>query len=531
MAPFVHCDNLVKIYKVADLEVVALQGLDLEVEAGEMMALVGASGSGKSTLLNVLGGLDTPSAGQVTTAGRDLLALSPAERTHYRRHTVGFLWQHPSRNLLPYLTAAENVAMPLQFTARSLRERRLRVEELLDLVSLSDRGDFRPDRLSGGEQQRAGLAVALANRPPLLLADEPTGQLDSALAQQVFTTLRRINEALGTTIIIVTHDPQIAAQVDRVVAIRDGRTSTEIRRLGLGDGEEAEEWVILDRAGRLQIPQPYVDALALRGRVKVRLETGHVSVWPAWRSAVEAVKPEVRVELEPAEDRMEERAPVLKLHDLSRVFDDGPEPITAVRNVSLSLPTGRLVVFQGRSGSGKTTLLNLMGGLDEPTSGTVTLEGRSLAGMSEAERLELRRRRVSFVFQSFGLLPYLTAAENVEAPLRLLRLERSERRARVTEALKWVDLASRARHRVHELSGGEQQRVALARALVARPALILADEPTGQLDTETGAEIFALLRALVDALRLTVVVASHDPKATAVADQVFVMQDGSLTEP
>ena len=280
--PFVLCENLVKIYKVADLEVVALQGLDLEVLPGEMVALVGSSGSGKSTLLNVIGGLDTPSAGGVWVGGRDLLKVSERERVSFKREVVGFVWQQPHRNLLPYLSAQENVELPMILAGARGGERRERARDLLEMVGLADRAGFRPDRLSGGQQQRVALAVALANRPPLLLADEPTGQVDSEAAGQVFDALRQMNQAYGTTVIVVTHDPAVARRVDRVIAIRDGRTSTEIRRRRTAEGQvfHEEEWVIMDRAGRIQIPHAYVEKLDLKERVKVQLQPDHVAVRP-----------------------------------------------------------------------------------------------------------------------------------------------------------------------------------------------------------------------------------------------------------
>jgi ABC-type lipoprotein export system ATPase subunit len=280
---FIQCNNLVKIYKVADLEVVALQGLDLEVMKGEIMALVGPSGSGKSTLLNVIGGLDTPSAGEVTVGDFDLLNMNDQQRVLYKRDVVGFVWQQPARNMLPYLTARENVELPLMLTEKRSKKRKERALELLDVLGITDRANFRPDRLSGGEQQLVALAIALANNPPLLLADELTGQIDSESAARVFDALREINKIFNTSVIVVTHDPQVAARVDRVVGIRDGRTSTEIRRQrNLKDGSmQEEEWVILDKTGRLQIPQVYVETLILEGRVKVRLEEDHISVWPA----------------------------------------------------------------------------------------------------------------------------------------------------------------------------------------------------------------------------------------------------------
>ncbi len=278
---FIECENLVKIYKIADLEVVALQGLDLLIRQGEMMALVGPSGSGKSTLMNILGGLDSPTAGRVRVGDYNLLEMSRRDQVRYRRHMVGFVWQQTSRNLLPYLTAEENVELPMALAGFPLRERRDRAADLLERVGLGDRLRHRPDRLSGGEQQRVAIAVGMANRPALLLADEPTGEVDSHSAEQIFHSLRTLNEEFGVTVMIVTHDMSVATRVDRVVGMRDGRTSTEILRRREGDvALHEEEYAILDRAGRLQLPEAYIEALDMEDRVRLHLNEDHIGVWP-----------------------------------------------------------------------------------------------------------------------------------------------------------------------------------------------------------------------------------------------------------
>lgn len=279
------CENVVKIYKVADLEVVALQGLDLLVEPGELIAIVGASGSGKSTLQNILGSVDLPTAGYVEVGGHDLISLSERRRTLYRRRIVGFVWQQTSRNLLPYLTAAENIELPMTLEGVGHSRRHERVRHLLELVGLPDRATHRAEALSGGEQQRVAVAIALANEPSVLLADEPTGELDSENASQLFETLRAVNRKLGVTIVVFTHDPLVSTQVQRTIGIRDGRTATEtLRRRGLRPGGEeydiAEELAVLDRAGRLQLPREYVSALGLDRRVRLVLERDHIAVWP-----------------------------------------------------------------------------------------------------------------------------------------------------------------------------------------------------------------------------------------------------------
>jgi len=280
--PFVICDNLVKIYKVADLEAVALQGLDLQIRKGELMAIIGNSGSGKSTFLNILGGLDRPSAGRVTVGGRDLLKLSEAQLVQYKRDVVGFVWQQTSRNLIPYLTALENVELPMIIAGRAGRKGRQWAIEMLDAVGLGARMKHKLSQMSGGEQQRVAIAIAMANNPPLLLADEPTGSVDNRTAATIFDIFRQVRSTYGTTIVIVTHDPKVMSKVDRVVAIRDGKTSTEtVRRvaLDLSDfadanmvlGETHDEYVVLDAAGRLQIPREYLEKLNIKGKVRLEM--------------------------------------------------------------------------------------------------------------------------------------------------------------------------------------------------------------------------------------------------------------------
>ena len=285
---YILCEDLFKIYKIADLEVVALRGLDLNVEAGEVVAIVGASGSGKSTLLNILAGFDAPSAGRVTVGGKDLLSMAGKEVEDYRRSDVGFIWQQTSRNLFPYLSTLENVVLPMLLTSVSADERTRRAKDLLALVGLEHRMDHTPEKLSGGEQQRVAISVALANQPPLLLADEPTGELDDATAAEILDLFGTINRELGTTVLIVTHDPEIAYKVGRVVMIRDGKMSTEIRRKvtfqrmsGTAEAEQPlEEFILVDGSGRIQIPREFLDELKIKGKARVHIEDGKVTLTP-----------------------------------------------------------------------------------------------------------------------------------------------------------------------------------------------------------------------------------------------------------
>ena len=278
----IACEGLVRIFKADGVEVVALQGLDLLVEPGELVAVVGASGSGKSTLLSILSGLDVPTAGSARV-GQDLLALSRRERVAFQRHTVGFVWQQTGRNLLPYLTAVENVALPMVVSRVPRAERARRAGDLLELLGVAPQSGRRPSEMSGGQQQRVAIAVALANAPQVLLADEPTGELDTATSAEVLAAFRDANTELGVTVLVVTHDPLVSDHVGRTVAIRDGRTSSEVvRRTEVDEhGTErhvAEEFALLDRTGRLQLPRDFVGALELERRVRLALEPDHIQV-------------------------------------------------------------------------------------------------------------------------------------------------------------------------------------------------------------------------------------------------------------
>jgi ABC-type lipoprotein export system ATPase subunit len=278
------CDRLIRIYAAQGIEVQALQGLDLLVAKGELAAVVGASGSGKSTLMNILAALDAPTGGKARVAGYDLGSMTPRDRLRYRRATVGFIWQQVARNLLAYLTAQQNVTLPMRFAGLPLRQRARRAGELLDLLGVAHCAHRKPAQMSGGEQQRTAIATALANQPQVLLADEPTGELDSATAREVFGALQRANSELGVTILVVTHDSAVSAQVRRTVAIRDGRTSSETLRHGMPDEDgtvgQAVEYAVLDRAGRVQLPREMIRELGMKDRVRLEQEPDHIGVWP-----------------------------------------------------------------------------------------------------------------------------------------------------------------------------------------------------------------------------------------------------------
>ncbi|MFZ1753346.1 MAG: ATP-binding cassette domain-containing protein [Caldilineaceae bacterium] len=602
-SPFILCENLVKIYKVDDLEVVALQGLDLEVQAGEFLAIVGASGSGKSSLLNMLGGLDRPSAGRLLVGGQDLLKFSEQELARYRLTQVGFVWQQSARNLLPYLTAQENVELPLVAAGAPASTSAQYAQELLDAVGLADRRRHYLAQLSGGQQQRVAIAVALANRPQLLLADEPTGEVDSATAQLIWQALRTLSQRFNLTVVIVSHDRAIARVVDRVVSIRDGKTSSEtvrhhpINYSGTGQSshphsaedfhgehlheEHFQERVVLDVAGRVQLPRDYLLQRGIKTRATVELVDDGILV-RALASPLTGEKSSALVEeqvSQPGDDQQvllpdqplswwqrllgrkaapplemsaygeampasafgkggtvpthpfspadaDDGTPIISAQGLRRHYAVGSEEVQALRGVDVDIARHSLVVFKGRSGSGKTTLLNLIGGLDQPTSGRVMLFGQDLSQLSDDARTTLRQQRIGFVFQSFSLMPTFSAMENVEMLLRVAQMDESTRRARALDCLTLVGLRRWADHRPFEMSGGQQQRLSIARALACAPEVIIADEPTSSLDSETGRQVLELFQKLVEEEGFTVLMASHDPASDEFATHVYELRDG-----
>lgn len=281
LTPIIECDNLVKIYKTDEVEVVALQGLDLSIDPGEVTAIIGKSGSGKSTLLNVIAGLDRPSAGSIRVGGHDLLKFNDEQLKYYNRETIGFVWQNNARNLIPYLTASQNVQVPLMITGRQARKER--ADDLLAMVGLSHRKNSKLSHLSGGEQQRVAIAIALANEPKILLADEPTGAVDHKTAYQIMEVFDKLNRELGITIVIVTHDKKVAKHVKRVIAIHDGMIGSEqIRVDDLPHGfieddpydtsKTHSEFAILDRKGRMKIPESLMHKMGLEGGEHLKIE-------------------------------------------------------------------------------------------------------------------------------------------------------------------------------------------------------------------------------------------------------------------
>jgi ABC-type lipoprotein export system ATPase subunit len=507
MTDAVQIRDLFRIYPGSGGGVVALQGLTLDVREGEVCVVLGPSGSGKTTLLRMLAGLDRPSAGTVRTLGADLRRLSRRALARYRSKLLGYADQHYWRALAAELDARELVSLQLALVGVPRRERFARADELLERVGLLDRREAHPRELSGGEQQRIAVCAALAHRPRLFLADEPTGELDAASARIVYELIGELARTAGATTVLVSHDPESASIADRIVRVRDGRVSEEAA-LAAGRDEE----IVVGRGGWLRLSEELLRCTGIQTRATAGLHEHGIVLSPVpGDTAVTAEEEDVVLRARPGET-------VAVLRGATKVYGGGETATEALRGVSASFGGGRLAAVTGPSGSGKTTLLHVLAGLELLTAGAVSVRGTELCSLDRDARAVFRSRHVALVGQEPGLVPFLSARENIELALALRTVESDEAAARALEALAAVGLAAEAGRRIEDLSTGQQERVAIARAVAARPALLLADEPTSRLDQANALAVSRLLLRLARETGAAVVCATHDPVLVEHAD-------------
>jgi ABC-type lipoprotein export system ATPase subunit len=475
----VEARDLFRLYASPEGTSVALQGLTLDVALGELLVVFGPSGSGKSTLLRILAGLDRPSAGSVSVLGHDLRTLRGRALVEYRSRTLGYADQHYARALAPELRVRQLVALRLALLGVERAERERVADSLLERVGLLDRADALPAELSGGQQQRVAICAALVHRPRLFIADEPTGELDAANAEQIYALIGSLSREVGATTLVVSHDPSSAAVADRVVQIRDGRVSAE-------DGE-----AVVNRGGWVRIPEEL-----LGGAAKARVDRVPDGVILRVQERPAAPAPPAHFDTVPGDV-------VVRTIGLTKLYGAAP----VFRDLSLELESGRLSAVTGPSGSGKSTLLHLLAGLDLPSAGEVHVLDAPISQLDATDRALVRRRHIGVVTQGTDLVPFLTARESVELALAM----RGASTANAVEMLASVGLEELADQRVARLSMGERQRVALARALAARPRLLLADEPTARLDEANARSVGALFAELAATSGAAIVCATHDP--------------------
>ena len=501
MKPAVEVEDVFRVYATDEGTAAALQGLSLTVREGEIVAVLGPSGSGKTTLLRILAGLDRPSAGRVRVAGIDLRRLRGRGLDRYRSRRLGYADQRYTQALAPELTAGELVSLRLALAGESPRAQRRRAAELLRRVGLEDRADAYPHELSGGEQQRVARCAALAHRPRLLLADEPTGELDAENAAVVYELIGELARAQGTTAIVVSHDPGSASIADRIVHIRDGRVSAEQAKAQVDDEE-----IVVARGGWLRVPEELLRRGGIGSRARARLAERSVLI----EGTDDVGQPEPR-EPTPA-PVAPTKAVSIELRNLAKTTGDR----TVLSGLSAEIQPGRLTVVTGPSGSGKTTLLHLLAGLELPSAGEVVVLGERVGELDRARRAEFRRERLALVTQEPPLVPFLSVRENVELFLGLRAKDGHDGQAQKTLAV--VGLEQLAEQRVSRLSTGEQERVAIARALASEPDLVLADEPTARLDYANALAIGELLSRIARERGIAVVCATHDPAVIEQAD-------------
>jgi energy-coupling factor transport system ATP-binding protein len=508
----IEVQDVFRVYSTPEGDAAALQGLSVRVDDGDIVVVLGPSGSGKTTLLRLLAGLDRPSAGSVRVFGTDLARLSTRRVDAYRAQLVGYVDQHYVRSLAPELSAGELVAIHLGLAGEPRATRDERARELLGRVGLADRADAHPPELSGGEQQRVAVSAALAHRPRLLLADEPTGELDAANASVVYRLIADLSRELGCTTVIVSHDPNSAEIADRAISIRDGRVSEEAGRRG------GAESIVVGRGGWLRLPEELLARAGIGAHATARLGESGVVVSPAGERARPLREaPSRRRVARPAAEPVANVRGVTKEFAVTSVFD----------GLDATFAPGRLHAVTGPSGSGKTTLLHLLAGLELPDSGEVEVLGIELSALDAEARADFRRSHIALVRQESGLVAFLSARENVELALALREREDVD----PDDQLEAVGLAARASQRVSRLSAGEQTRVDIARALAARPRLLLADEPTARLDQANALAVTNLLANLAADTGAAVVCATHDPIVSEQADDELRLAGAIPGEP
>jgi ABC-type lipoprotein export system ATPase subunit len=505
----VELDHVFRVYPTDEGASAALQGLTFSVREGEIVVVFGPSGSGKTTMLRILAGFDRPSAGRVDVLGVDLRRLGKTRLDEFRGRFVGYADQHYGAALAPELTARELVALPLALAGVPAARRRQRADALLELVGLADRGDARPFELSGGEQQRIAVAAATARRPRLLLADEPTAELDSQNAAAVYRLIEQAVRTEAASAIVVSHDPASVAIADRIVHVRDGRVSAETGRDG-----RADESIVVGRGGWLRLPEEFLHRSRIVTRARARVERGEIVISGDETVPLPRADVSARRRHPPAGG-----AAVAELRGVGKSYGSGRRSAEVFSGFSARLNESRFTVVTGPSGSGKSTLLNLLAGLELPSEGEVVVLGETVSSLGRTERAALRSTGLGMIAQDTNLVPFLSARETVELALSIRGSARAEAASAAAEALGSVGLAELADQRVARLSMGERQRVAIARAVAARPKLILADEPTARLDAANALEIGALLSRLVEELGTTIVCATHDPLVIEQADE------------
>jgi ABC-type lipoprotein export system ATPase subunit len=498
------------VHRTNEGDAAALAGTNLQLGRGEVLCVLGPSGAGKSTLLRVAAGLQQPSAGVVRVLGRDIGRMPARSRSRLQHELMGFLGQHTDTALSPDLRMRDGVALPLALRGTPRRERGRRIDELLEAAGLADRADAWPAELSGGERQRFALCAALAHRPALLFADEPTGELDDASADAIRALIAGLARTNGTSVILVTHDPATAELADRTLRIRDGRI--------VGDRRGEEDALVIER-GWLRLPPDLLAQAGIGPRARVHRVPGGVVVTRAPGDSGPAAP--AAAETPPSPERW--AAVRVELCSVARTYGHGPARRDVLSGLTHEFAPGQMTAITGRSGAGKTTLLRLVAGLDRASTGQVMLDAHRLADLDDERLASLRRQRIGYLSQEPAPIEFLSAEENTALALRIRGWAADAAAERAVTALSRAGLADRSRQRAGRLSAGEAQRLALARALAGARGLLIVDEPTSRQDETNARAVADLLAAAAHQEGQTVICATHDSAVIGQADHVIAL--------
>jgi ABC-type lipoprotein export system ATPase subunit len=497
------------VHRTGQGDAAALQGAELAAHSGEILCVLGPSGAGKSTLLRVIAGVQTPSAGIVRVLGTDVGRQGERARSKFRHRYLGLLGQSSESTLPPDLSVVESVELPLALRSQGNREtRRTRALELLRAVGLENRADSRPRQLSGGERQRVALCAAVAHRPVLLLADEPTGELDQGSAEQMLDLIVGVARVSTMSVVIASHDPGVSEFADRTVTIAGGRVAQETI-----DGQQT---VVVTESGWLRLPPTLRAGGGIGSRARARAANSGVLVEAARTPVHHPPGSEILGVPQGAKPAR------VEVQSLTFAYHENGRQRTILDGLSYTFAPGGLTVITGRSGSGKSTLMRLLAGLQRPDAGEVLIDGAHLVARDREQLAALRRQRIGYLPQEPAAVDFLSAQENLRLALALRGADGDDAGADVSALLAALGLADRSRQRLVRLSAGEIQRVALARALATGRGLLLLDEPTSRLD-ETNAGIVASMLSRAVLGGQTVICATHDQTIIDEADDTVAM--------
>ncbi|MFQ5978631.1 MAG: ATP-binding cassette domain-containing protein [Candidatus Heimdallarchaeota archaeon] len=515
--------DLVKIYKTENsgYQVAALRGCDFHVKKGEFVSVVGPSGAGKTTLLRLLGGIENPSSGQIFLGGESLTNKSAGQLREIRRNQIGFISQSVEQNLVRDLSVRKNLELAMRVCRQPKESMSREIAQLLRVYNLESLRDRKAALLSGGEMLRASVAMAFAKNPKIVLADEPTGKLDSANTITIRKLFREISRESGVAIIVATHDPRFRIEVDRSLTLSDGRLvriegeiSPTIRP------EERSQFIAyIDSTGFIQIPKTIRERLGLEETALLELDPNEpfAVLRPAGRtrSALATGSPSIKTREgvlganEKFIPSIAKRRPSLAaLNKVSKIYGAGKRKVEALRDLDLQISQGEFVAIVGPSGSGKSTLLHILAGLEKPTQGSISLRSQSLNELSDGSRAALRAQEFGLLVEKANLHPSLTVFDNIALPLLLQDRELNKQRA--LELLEICGLENKLSSYPYQLSEGEKQRVALIAAFIHSPSIVLLDEPTSHLESTLAIRMIDLIVSEAKKSETAMVLATHD---------------------